>query len=556
MNYTSLLPLTLSLIMMAHATSEPHAGEALIADLAQAKDSAEPTRIVIPKGVYHFWEDEAVPMSFYCSNHDHVEERRVAIPMVGLKDVEIDAQGSEFVFHGHVVPFLLMDSSNITLRNIRIRYAQDFNSEATITKQGEGYTEVQLSPYSSWELREGKFYNSVGGKSYPLQCAAAFHADGRMVALGSRGDLAWSAQTEDLGEGKLRFAQDSLAYSLKLGDILVLRNYARPQPAMLLYRAVDTQLHDVVFHNSQGMALLAQRSENITIRGGGCIRQEGRIHTTQADATHFSNCKGLIDVQGALYEGMMDDAINVHSTCLGITQVHSPTEITARYMHPQAIGFEVFTVGEEVQFIHGPTLENDPSLGKVASVQVLSEREIKITLAEPLPQGIGVGDAIENASWYPEVHFEGNTVRHNRARGALFTTPKRIVVKGNLFDHCSGSAILLAGDAQGWYESGRCLDVLITDNDFIDNLTSTYQFTEGIISIYPEVKHMEEQAVAYHQNIRIEGNRFVTHRVPLIYAQSASGITLRDNEVQYHDKYPSRHGGEAIINRNAPNNKK
>lgn len=36
--------------------------------------------------------------------------------------------------------------------------------------------------------------------------------------------------------------------------------------------------------------------------------------TTQADATHFSGCKGKITSCNGLYEGMMDDAINVHGT--------------------------------------------------------------------------------------------------------------------------------------------------------------------------------------------------------------------------------------------------
>ncbi len=40
---------------------------------------------------------------------------------------------------------------------------------------------------------------------------------------------------------------------------------------------------------------------------------------------------------------------------------------------------------------------------------------------------IGTQDAygIENLTWTPQVRFAGNTVRNNRARGALFSTPRR-----------------------------------------------------------------------------------------------------------------------------------
>ena len=62
------------------------------------------------------------------------------------------------------------------------------------------------------------------------------------------------------------------------------------------------------------------------------------------------------------------------------------------------------------------------------------------------------------------MRFAGNTVRNNRARGALFSTPRRTVVEDNLFDHTSGTAILLCGDCNGWYETGACRDVLIRRN--------------------------------------------------------------------------------------------
>ena len=66
--------------------------------------------------------------------------------------------------------------------------------------------------------------------------------------------------------------------------------------------------------------------------------------------------------------------------------------------------------------------------------------EMVITVEEPLPSSVRAGDAVENADFYPSVVFRNNIVRNNRARGSLFTTPERVLVEGNLFDHSSGSA--------------------------------------------------------------------------------------------------------------------
>ena len=130
-------------------------------------------------------------------------------------------------------------------------------------------------------------------------------------------------------------------------------------------------------------------------------------------------------------------------------------------------------------------------------------------------------------------------MRHNRARGSLFTTPRKVVVENNNFESIAGSAILLAGDANGWYESGGCQDVLIHNNIFRDNLTSRFQFTEAIISIYPEIPDLIGQKEYYHRNVKIDGNRFETFDVPLVFAISAKDLTFSDNKVSYNNLFAS-----------------
>ena len=505
------------------------------------------TTIDLPQGEYHFYPSSSPRLSYYISNHDQQDMQPVGLPLVGLKNVKINGNGSTFVFHGAMQPILVMDSTNVELNGITIAHDAPYYNEGKIVEIADGTTTLEFAPQFRYRIENGRYYLTGNGEKKAPTAVLAFEADGRMVATGKAGDMPWTAKCEPAGANRVRFYINAAKMGLKEGQVLVLRHYGRPHPAMVLYRANDTVLNEVVFRDSQGMALIAQRSRNITINGGGCSCAEGRVYTVSADATHFSNCAGHIRVQGAKYEGMMDDAINVHSTCLSIDKVISPTEITARYMHPQAVGFEVFEAGERIQYIRGATLENHPELGKAVSVKKLNETHLLIRLAAPLPEGIGEGDAIENADWYPSVDFIGCTVQHNRARGTLFTTPKPVLVKDCKFIGSGGSAILLAGDAQGWYESGRCLDVKIINNLFEHNLIQRYQFTEGIISIYPMVKQPAQQQEHYHKNILIEGNTFITHRVPLIYAISADGLIFRNNNVQFDDKHAPMHGGKPYV---------
>lgn len=148
---------------------------------------------------------------------------------------------------------------------------------------------------------------------------------------------------------------------------------------------------------------------------------------------------------------------------------------------------------------------------------------------------------IENLEWTPEVYFAENTIRNNRARGSLFSTPKKTVVEKNIFDHTSGTAILLCGDCNGWFETGACHDVLIRDNKFINSLTNMFQFTNAVISIYPEIPDLKDQKKYFHSGIVIENNEFETFDAPILYAKSVDGLVFRNNVIKQNNQYPAFH---------------
>lgn len=492
----------------------------------------------LPRGIYHFYPEGALNMSFHISNHDQPLIHPVCVPLADLRNVRVEGNGSLFLFHGKVVPLLVMDSENVSVNRLSVDYERSWCTEARVVKTDDRFTEVEIDKKAyPYEIRNNRFvFQGKGWEEGMGSCMAFEKGTGHIIANTS--DIGWNGHVESLGGSRLRLDWNLRQKGIKPGDTLVLRNYNRPHPGCVVYRARKTSLNDVSLHQSSGMALLVQRSEDFHMKGGGVMVRKGtgRVHTAGADATHFSNTRGAIVVEKALFEGMMDDAINVHSTCLGVMEVVDGHTLKCKYMHRQAVGFEVFLPGEKIRFINGPTLEP----GGTATVKTAvkkSSSELVITVEEPLPPSVRAGDAVENADFYPSVVFRDNIVRNNRARGSLFTTPERVLVEGNLFDHSSGSAILLAGDAQGWYESGACHEVVIRKNTFINNLTSRYQFTNAIISIYPEVKQLDRQRDYYHRNVLIENNVFKTFDVPLLFAISTDNLKFINNKVIYNDEF-------------------
>lgn len=248
----------------------------------------------------------------------------------------------------------------------------------------------------------------------------------------------------------------------------------------------------------------------------------------------------------------MDDAINVHGTYLKITASENSRTLVGRYMHPQSYGFRWGAPGDSVQLVLSAVMQRLGEPNVIEAIEPVDAptahgaKEFRITLSNPVDLPVGEPVGIENLTASPEVVFADNVIANNRARGALFSTPRRVECLNNVFDHVSGTAVLLCGDCNGWYETGACRDVLIRGNRFINNLTSLFQFTEAVISIYPEIPDLASQTECFHggegyPGVVIEGNDFVTFDAPLVFARSIDGLRIAGNTITVSEEYKPFH---------------
>ena len=90
----------------------------MMVDELKARANNDPVTVVFPKGRYDFYEEDAFEREYYISNHDQVNPKKIGFALEELENVTIDGQGSEFIFHGRMVPFALLKGKNIKLKNI------------------------------------------------------------------------------------------------------------------------------------------------------------------------------------------------------------------------------------------------------------------------------------------------------------------------------------------------------------------------------------------------------------------------------------------------------
>lgn len=506
------------------------------------------SRLVFERGVYDF-HPGALQRELYISNHDQDNPKELAVVIEGLKNFTLDGSGADFYMNGRMLPVVMKDCENCTIENLQIdtRVPQITQVEVVENDVEQGYITYRIAPYVNYRVEDGRLVVSGENWSMVPPWGIAFEPDTKHIVYRTSDIIVGTSNVQELEPNLIR-AQWKDA-RLKPGTVVAMRSGARPTPGIFLHNNLNTVVRNTVVHYAEGMGLLAQVCENITLDGFSVALREGdgRYFTTQADATHFSGCKGHIESVRGLYEGMMDDAINVHGTYLLIMEHLSENQVLGRYMHFQAYGFYWGGEGDSVNFVKSSTMELVG--GNVISQiepydkeRVHGAKVFKITFKEPLPEFMRDGKyGIENMEWTPSVRFANNIVKNNRARGALFSTPAPVVVEENLFDHTSGTAILLCGDCNGWFETGACRDVVIRKNRFVNALTNMFQFTNAIISIYPEIPDLESQQLYFHggngKGIVIEENVFETFDAPIVYAKSVDGLIFRNNEIIRNEDY-------------------
>jgi hypothetical protein len=205
-------------------------------------------------------------------------------------------------------------------------------------------------------------------------------------------------------------------------------------------------------------------------------------------------------------------------------------------MHEQSVGMVWARPAEKIGFIENKTMLTVAE-GVVDRFEAIRPELFRVRFKDPIPAGIEAGYALENLTWTPDVLITGCRFESCRARGILLSTPGKVIVENNVFES-SGSAILIAGDANNWYESGGVKDVLIRNNHFTDQcLTSMYQFCEAVISIYPEIPQPDPLKPGFHRNIRIENNQFDLYDFPVLYAKSVDNLTFTGNNLSVSHRF-------------------
>lgn len=498
----------------------------------------EAVEIQFPKGRYDFYPDSAYLKPYFETNTYDFNPKKLAVFLEKKKNITINAQGSDFVYHGHIQPFTLDNSENITIKNVNIDWDKPLTAEAKVLEADAKHIRVSIDTFqfphaitnsgiifkaegweAQWALSGGSWLIEINKDHIIPVCTG----DSGCV----RGNLDKVKYTSP--EPGIVVMEGSYTKTPAVGSCLIMRHSTRDHAGMFFFHSKNVKLENVNIYHTSGLGVLSQYCENLNFRNVKIVPnpQKNRYLSGHDDAFHFMGCKGDIMMDSCSAQGLMDDPVNVHGTCIPVARRMDDKSLKCNFAQNMSCGLIWAQSGDTVGFIERKTMAT-VAKAVVSKFTLLNKDSLVLTFENNIPDFVKEGYTIENLTCTPNVTIRNCFVGSCRARGFLISTPGRVLIENNIFE-TSGSAILIAGDANYWYESGACKNLTIRNNEFRSACNSSlYQFCKAIITIYPEIPQ-PDSLKPFHRNIRIENNKFNTADCPILYAFSTDGLSFKNN---------------------------
>ena len=516
-------------------------------------------KLVFPKGTYHFYPTFAPDRYCEITNNDN-GLKRTTFPIINFHDFEIDGNGSDFIYHGKMIPFIIEESSNIKIKNLSIDWEVPFMLEGLVVSNDSVNETFDIRVKTPYLVQYGHLYLSLERedspyeKKYGKRFATMEHYN---LEVGQ--NIFWDPKTmaplyntklynmPEKGINAVELEKGLIRISTKMeklppiGSVMVSKGeylQNRTSPAFRVFKSKELEFTKVNVHHAGAMGLIAERSENITLDAFNVVLKEGsgRMITTTADATHFCNVKGTVTIKNCTFENMLDDATNIHGTYLRVRKILNDYTLAVETFHPHQNGYFFAEAGDKVQIIGHDNLKPKTEPIVLTKVERVNEKISYITFDKPIAGKVDIYDGVDNVSWHASAKIENNTVRNNRARGFLISTSRNVEVRNNYISS-QMAAMRVSGDLELWNESGPCDSLIIENNKFVNNLYGGNKQAILLIDPEQEVTENKDGGGYYHKDIIIRNNEFHTFDAPVLYAISVDGLTFHSNKVIQSNAY-------------------
>ncbi len=498
------------------------------------------------------FKGDYIKKEFYPSNNDG-SVKSIAFLIENEEDVILDGEGKTFEFSDGVSPFVLNGCKNVVLRNLNIDYIHPQHLEGEVVLVEEG--RFLLKPVDGFDFSvENGIFKSLTGDKLSLHgrlfCQefdpvrrAPYANTGYMYIQCVTAENSYDESETFVTPAYLSANGDCVEFRLKegykgrfnvhLGGRLVIMLKDRQCSGIFINDCQNIRVEDVNIYRSPSMGVICQLSENVFLHNVNVGVKEGRgdVLSSNADATHFVNCSGKIELTDCSFYNMLDDGCNIHGIYGKVEGVEG-NSATVRLMHGQQKGVNYLKEGHIAVLLS--SVDYSQRAKAIIKSSKLNDDKSRIEVTFDIVEGqICDGLVVDNITAMPEVYIARCKTGNNRPRGFLLTSVRPMVVEDCLFENMA-CGIHVTSDARDWFESGKVDGLIIRNNEFRG---CNYAWGTAAIVIDPSCN---EEGVYVHKNILIENNILNTFGYGLVWAKSVDGLSVRGNSSSkiYSDRVP------------------
>lgn len=491
---------------------------AFAAALEAARKSGVPTRIVFPKGTYHFASDLEL------SYNDG------AFQLLGVNNLEIDGNGSELIINrSHMSLVYAKNCTNIIVRGFTVDYdplpftqgtieSVDAEAGSFVLKRDDGFPDPATSPFTS------PLFASFGVVMDPDNPHRLKYGISDHFIVGKR-------ETLDERRNRLFLKEGKGIDSLQPGDRFVLNCRAGA-----MARAFDTTnitLQNITAYAIPGCFVQGAVLSEVNVLGCKALRKGNRLIVSGADGIHVQGARIGPWVEDCEFEGLLDDCFIVYNIPNYILAQPGPNKVKVSFQ-------ERVQPGDRLQFFNpreGRRIKTVTAVSVDDSGVRLSEpvENLMITPADgkelPYPKG-NVGDHgwkeldhIYNLSTAGDYYVVRNNHFHDGRRYGIFLMGSYGVVENNRVEGLSGTGLSVF-NIPGFPGGFRASHLVIRNNKFKNCGNHLYRSPVRFCGLKWGWTYAAEPI---HENIFFTDNRVSGPRLPLVELGAVEDVCLKEN---------------------------
>lgn len=275
--------------------------------------------------------------------------------------------------------------------------------------------------------------------------------------------------------------------------------------------------------------VIGPRSRDMVFEGFSIAPDEGSpaVFSSNADGIHVTGMSGYLKLRNCRFQGLGDDALNVHSragivggTGSGRTEIFCSSRAYDGGEMPLPPSW---AEAGDVLAVYDPATFRRK--GEVRLVRFAGGR------GELEPHGVDIktGDVVANTAFYPAVEITDSHCRAMRARGFLLQTGD-VAVRRCRFEDIALPALLFAPDIERWFEMGPSSNVEIENCVFRGCASMSGKHDLAAVA-FAAGHHGREGGYppGVHRNVRFSKNRFEAGPGAAVSLSAVDGVEFSGN---------------------------